>query len=296
MNHEEKARRDFLRTATSLALASGLPTLDALSNTALAAGDVGTESIASDYKAIVCVFLYGAQDAANILIPYTDAGGGMTEYTRYATARSNKNAPQDEDSGNLSYPRDRLTNTALPATTVNSISSAVGGGWTTNTHGRSFALPPDYSGLKSLYTAGRLAMVANTGPMLASINRHEWYTGQKARPVNLYSHSDQQGAWMSGLAEDLNPTEGGGSREFEWRESSCIGKRIDHWHNDLFLDTQSIGAALSNRGGARRATSNHNNDTVFRDDTVQYVEHVHEREHRVAVLRLRRPDHGGKPA
>jgi uncharacterized protein (DUF1501 family) len=212
MNHDEKARRDFLRTATSLAVASGLPTLDALSNVAFAAGDVGTESIASDYKAIVCVFLYGAQDSSNILIPYTDAGGSITEYTRYATARSNNNAPQNEDSGNLSFPRDRLTNTALPATTVNSISASVGGGWTTNTHGRSFALPPDYSGLKSLYSAGKLAMIANTGPMLASINRHEWYNGLKARPVNLYSHSDQQGAWMSGLAEDLNPTEGIGGR------------------------------------------------------------------------------------
>jgi uncharacterized protein (DUF1501 family) len=212
MNHDEKARRDFLKTATSLAVASGLPTLDALSNVALAAGEVGPESIASDYKAIVCVFLYGAQDSSNVLIPYTDAGGAITEYTRYATARSNNNAPQNEDSGNLSYPRDRLTNTALPATTVNSISSSVGGGWTTNTHGRSFALPPDYSGLKSLYTAGKLAMISNTGPMLASINRHDWYNGLRARPVNLYSHSDQQGSWMSGLAQDLNPSEGIGGR------------------------------------------------------------------------------------
>jgi uncharacterized protein (DUF1501 family) len=202
-------RRHFLRTATSLAVASGLPTLDALNSMALAAGpgELDPASVDGGYKAIVCVFLFGAQDAHNVLIPYS-----QTEYDRYAAARAYGTALQNEDSGNLSYARTRLASTVLPGTTVNSIPAAVGGGWTTNTFGREFALHPNYTELKSLYSLGKLAVIANTGPMLASINRDEWYNGLKARPTNLYSHSDQQGAWMSCRAQDLNPQSGVGGR------------------------------------------------------------------------------------
>jgi uncharacterized protein (DUF1501 family) len=206
MNNQQQ-RRNFLRTATSMAVASGLPTLDVLTNVANAAGGITPESVAGDYKALVCVFLFGAQDSHNVLIPYS-----QTEYDRYAAARSGGGKPQNQASGNLSYSRAQLSATAMPATNVNSIAAAVGGGWTTNTHGREFALHPNYSELKLLYTAGKLAVVANTGPMLASIDRNQWYTGLGARPANLYSHSDQQGAWMSGRAQDTNPQSGIGGR------------------------------------------------------------------------------------
>ncbi len=203
----QQQRRNFLRTATSMAVASGLPTLDVLTSVAQAAGDITPNSVAGDYKAIVCVFLFGAQDSHNVLIPYS-----QSEYDRYAAARSNGGSPQNQASGNLSYARAQLTATALPATNVNSIPGTVGGGWTTNTHGREFALHPNYSELRSLYASGKLAVVANTGPMLASIDRNQWYTGLGARPTNLYSHSDQQGAWMSGRAQELNPQSGIGGR------------------------------------------------------------------------------------
>jgi uncharacterized protein (DUF1501 family) len=206
MNNQQQ-RRNFLRTATSLAVAGGLPTLDALTSVANAAGGITPESVAGDYKALVCVFLFGGQDAHNVLIPYT-----QTEYDRYAAARSGGGKPQDQSSGNLSYARAQLSATAMPATTTNSIAATVGGGWTTNTHGREFALHPNYSELKSLYTADKLAVIANTGPMLTSIDRNQWYNGLGARPANLYSHSDQQGAWMSGRAEEMNPQSGTGGR------------------------------------------------------------------------------------
>ena len=73
-------RRSFLKQATALALASGLPTLEALTKVAHAAGGVGTTEVGADYKAIVCVFLYGGQDHSNVLIPYRDSNGtGTTE-------------------------------------------------------------------------------------------------------------------------------------------------------------------------------------------------------------------------
>jgi uncharacterized protein (DUF1501 family) len=60
-----KQRRDFIKTFGSAAIAAGIPTLNALGNVAVAAGSINTTEVANDYKAIVCVFLYGGQYHAN---------------------------------------------------------------------------------------------------------------------------------------------------------------------------------------------------------------------------------------
>ena len=215
-------RRDFLKASASVALGGGLPTLSALSNVAHAAGGIDTAQVGNDYKAIVCVFFYGGQDHSNILIPYQDgdaAGTGTSattvEFDRYAAARSNNgaSATQSSGTGNLSYTRAQLAATALPATTTNSV--ATPGGWTTNTHGRQFALHPSYAELKAIYDTGKLAVIANVGPLIAPITRSQWYgpsASRPPRPLNLYSHDDQQKSWMSGTAGTANPTVGIGGR------------------------------------------------------------------------------------
>ena len=213
-------RRDFLKQAASVAVAGGLPTLDALNNVALAAGSIGAAQVGTDYKAIVCVFFYGGQDHSNILIPYQDGlpdGSGTAattaEFNLYATARSNNGAPatQTTSTGNLSYTRAQLAATALPGTTVNSVTTP--GGWTTNTYGRQFALHPSYAELKAIYDTGKLAVIANVGPLVAPITRDQWYKGPRpATPLNLYSHDDQQKSWQSGTANIANPSVGIGGR------------------------------------------------------------------------------------
>ena len=188
-----KQRRDFLKTVGTAAVAGGLPTLNALSNVALAAGSIGTTQVGSDYKAIVCVFLYGGQDNANVLMPYQDgdATGTATaattlEFDRYAHDRSNfstANAAgepptQAVGTGNLAFTRAQLAATALPATVINSINGAAGpaaGGWTTNTYGRQFAMHPNYAELKAIYDTGKLAVIANVGPLIAPMTRAQWY-------------------------------------------------------------------------------------------------------------------------
>jgi uncharacterized protein (DUF1501 family) len=218
MKNNNTQRRDFLRTATSLAVASGLPTLDTLTNLAHAAGGVTPTDVADDYKAIVCVFLYGGQDHSNIVIPYADSGGGTAEYDRYVQARKYENAAQDQNSAHLAYLRSNLAATTLPATSVNSLTgnaSPSAGGWTTNTFGRQFAMNPEYKELRALYNApnSKLAVIANTGPLLSPVNRHQWYTDTfTSLPVSLYSHDDMQKNWMSGTADIANPDEGIGGR------------------------------------------------------------------------------------
>ncbi len=227
MDHNHSDRRDFLKqlAASGAVGAMGVaPTLATLSSVAEAAGPGNTQTteVAGDYKAIVCVFLYGGQDHANVLVPYADsASGGSSEYDRYAAARNLNNAPQSESNENLSYSRTRLgeNGEARVITSANSTNATTG--FTTNVFGRRFALHPSYSEIAYLYkqTNSKLAIIANVGPMLAPISRHRWYDLQSSQqyfdpslPANLYSHDDQQKAWMSARADQLNPEEGVGGR------------------------------------------------------------------------------------
>ena len=204
---QSTSRRDFLRSATTMAMAAGLPTLESL--TQIANAQIGPQEVAGDYKALVCVFLFGGQDAANVLIPYTDSGGsGTNEYTLYRNARSYQGTPQNQTTGtgDLSYSQAQLA-----PTVIGSAASATGAGFTTDVHGRQFALHPSYTELKSLYDSGKLAVLANTGPLAAQINRNQYFVGGAARPalpVRLYSHDDQQTAWMSGQPLANQPTAG----------------------------------------------------------------------------------------
>ena len=223
-------RRDFIKKATALAASGGLPTLDTLVRLAHAAAPAQPSEVGNEYKAIVIVFLYGGQDHANVVIPYQDgntSGTGTaattTEFDRYAADRSNGGNPavQNTSTGNLAHTRTQLAATTLTtsggsAATTNFLTgttSPAAGGWTTNTYGRLFALSPQMPELHSLFVAGRLAVIANVGPMLSLITRDQWYRGTGGpRPLNLYSHDDQQKAWMSGTSGLANPNVGIGGR------------------------------------------------------------------------------------
>ena len=71
-------RRTFLRQAACAAL-----TTSGLLNTILDLRRLSAATIADgDYKALVCLFLYGGNDANNVIVP-RDANG----YASYAAAR-----------------------------------------------------------------------------------------------------------------------------------------------------------------------------------------------------------------
>jgi uncharacterized protein (DUF1501 family) len=213
-------RREFLKAAATVSVAGALPTLDALTSVAHAAapGTNQTTEIANDYKAIVCVFLFGGQDHANLVVPYQDnATSGQTEYSCYSASRSYNNAPQSENksTGNLSYSRATLGGNAEARVITSADTPSMPAGFTTNVFGRKFALHPNFSEIAYHYKQSKLALIANTGPSVGVFNRHGWYNRGSVRPslpVNLYSHDDQQKGWMSGRADQLNPIEGAGGR------------------------------------------------------------------------------------
>ena len=122
-----------------------------------------------DYRALVCVFLLGGNDGNNTVVPYDD----------YAA-----------------YQKVRGTSLNLAKETLLKVGAA--------SQKAAFGLHPALAAIHPLYEKGKLAVVANTGPLAVPLTRAE-YLGGAPRPDNLFSHSDQQALWQSAVASSTDP-------------------------------------------------------------------------------------------
>ena len=113
----------------------------------------------TDYKALVCVFLYGGNDANNMLIQ-NDAKG----YANYSAVR-----------GPLAIQQAQL----LPL----------------GSDGL-YALNPNLPDVQTLFGSGNIAMVTNVGTLIEPTTRSQYLAGQTV-PTNLFSHTDQQLEWQN---------------------------------------------------------------------------------------------------
>lgn len=157
-----ESRRHFLKTASALSVAGGATPF------ALNLATIGTAAAQSaDYKALVCLFLFGGNDHTNTFVPYDQAG-----YTDYFNSRSS-----------IAIPRDQLTPTAT---------GAVG-----SQGGREFAFHPSLTAFKSLWDLGKLAVVANVGPLVVPTTKTQYQQRSVPLPPKLFSHNDQQSAWQA---------------------------------------------------------------------------------------------------
>ncbi len=157
----------------------------------LAAGALGVSALglstlvtdrsarAADYKALVCVFLYGGNDGTNCLVPR-----GAADHARYAAVR-----------GALALPRDQLV--AL--------------------NGSAWGLHPALAALRPAWTRGQLAPVLNVGPLVRPLTKADYLAlpdGSPWLPDGLFSHAEQQTLWAT--ASGRNTTrEGWGGRACE---------------------------------------------------------------------------------
>jgi len=171
------SRRAFLRRAGELSLA-GVAAPWALNLAAVA--EAAAQS-ASDYKALVCVFLYGANDHGNTLVPYDSAS-----HAAYSGIRQT-----------LATPRAALAATALTP------SVALPGG-------RQMALAPELAPLKSLFDSGQMAVLLNVGTLIQPTTLAQYNARSVPLPPKLFSHNDQQSVWQSSLPE--GSTSGWGGR------------------------------------------------------------------------------------
>jgi uncharacterized protein (DUF1501 family) len=171
---DASTRRTFIRQAACAAL-----TTSGILNTIFDLRRLSAATIpnGSDYRALVCLFLYGGNDANNVIIPH-DANG----YASYAAAR-----------GILAIPQASL----LPLTLQNG-------------DGRDFSFHPSLPELQGLFNQGHLGIVANVGTLVAPITRAQYLSGGAAVPPQLFSHADQSVQWQTSVPDHPGRTGWGG--------------------------------------------------------------------------------------
>jgi uncharacterized protein (DUF1501 family) len=167
------SRRRFLRTTSALSM---LGTGGPLALNLAAIGSAAAQA-ADDYRALVCVFLFGGNDQTNTVVPTDPA-----EYAGYAGARPS---------------------IALPAASLRSLGPVASQG------GRSFAVPAELAPLADLFSAGRLAIVSNVGPLIVPTTKAQYQSRSVPLPPKLFSHNDQQSVWQSNGAEGTTTGWGG---------------------------------------------------------------------------------------
>jgi uncharacterized protein (DUF1501 family) len=156
-NSHKKNRRDFLKLSTKLA-ALGVTSLGVGLGTSrkIFAAESATTAGLTDYKALVCVYLFGGNDGNNMIVPLD-----TTRYTQYQQLRPG---------------------IALNANTLLSpISDGKGG-----TYALHYGMPE----INAMYNAGQAAFVLNMGQLDQPLTRAQYLAGQNT-PTNLFSHSDQ---------------------------------------------------------------------------------------------------------
>ncbi|MBK7082403.1 MAG: DUF1501 domain-containing protein [Betaproteobacteria bacterium] len=163
-------RRDFLRRSGALTAAGLAGSLDLVSLSAHA-------QAAADYRALVCIFLFGGNDGNNLLLPADSAG-----YAQYAAVRG-------AGSG-IALTQAEL----LPIQPANLDTP--------------FGLHPALKELQPLFAGGQLAAIANVGTLTQPTSKAQYAAG--VRPDSLYSHSDQQNQWQTSIASGTARTGWGG--------------------------------------------------------------------------------------
>jgi uncharacterized protein (DUF1501 family) len=173
------SRREFLRRASAV---SGFGAMGVAAPWALnlaAAGSAAAQT-AGDYKALVCIFMYGGNDNHNTVVPYDD-----THHAQYAAIRTT-----------IALPKADLAATVL--TPDNAWSG-----------GRQMALHPALAPLKTLFDGGQLGLAMNMGTLIREGTTLADYKAGIGLPPKLFSHNDQQSIWQSSLAEGATSGWGG---------------------------------------------------------------------------------------
>jgi uncharacterized protein (DUF1501 family) len=136
----------------------------------------------SDYKALVCVFLFGGNDGNNMVIPIsTPNSNPANSYANYAAVRAGL---------------------ALPQASLNSINTS---------KGDEYGLHPSLVELAKLYNEKKnVAVLTNVGSLVTPLTQTEYLQQSKAIPLNLFSHLDQQTELQTSLAQGFATTGWGG--------------------------------------------------------------------------------------
>ncbi len=118
---------------------------------------------ASDYKAVVCIYLYGGNDYANTVVPYD-----VNSYNLYNSLRPA-----------IALDRASLVNTVLTPSKPLS-------------NGLQFALEPNLLPLMPLFNNNQMSVLLNIGTLVQPTTKAQYLANSVPLPPRLFSHIDQQ--------------------------------------------------------------------------------------------------------
>ncbi|HPV69043.1 MAG TPA: DUF1501 domain-containing protein [Sphingorhabdus lacus] len=237
----ELSRRAFLRRSKQLAVAGSASSF-ALGLAGI--GEAAAFSAGNDYKALVCIFLYGGNDHNSTLMPFDS-----TNYDLYSAIRG---GGAGQTAGGITLARASLAATALTPS-----------GGQVLTNNLQYALAPQMTRLKALFDAGRMAPLLNVGPLVAPLTLAQYNSSNlvaNPRPAKLFSHNDQQSTWQSSKPEGA--TDGWGGRMGDLAMSSnanALFTCISATGNAVFLSGQQALTYQVSSSGALAVNGIKNN-------------------------------------
>jgi len=181
-------RRKFIQKTLTAAL-GGASVYSALGNIQLLqAAASQTNYVFSDYKALVCVFLYGGNDGFNTVVPYTQAN-----FTAFYGAGGVRPSLAFSNSGDLG--RSLLHPLADPGAT--------------SADGIQYALHAQMPEMAALFNQANspLAIMGNVGTLVGPVQQSDI---NPTLPPQLYSHADQAAYWQSSPPTNTPVTGWGG--------------------------------------------------------------------------------------
>ena len=226
----------------------------------------------TDYKALVCIFMYGGNDYANTVVPYDPANYALYHQIRAGAA--------GEDQAGIALARAALTPTALAPLLPQTL-----------TDNLQYALAPQLTGLKSLWDAGRLAVQLNVGPLIKPTTLAQYQSTNRVLnplPPKLFSHNDQQSVWQTNGTE--GSTIGWGGRLGDIALSSNGGNSlltcISASGNAVFVAGQNaLQYQISSNGAIRINALTTPLGTALRTIITRNSSHVFENEYATVTRR-----------
>lgn len=218
-NSSTTSRRSLLKAAAGCgAMSTHVSVMSTLLN--LQATKAMAAPGATDYKALVCVFLLGGNDSYNMLVPRNNASASnSTEYDDYAASRGGYDDGTNNPGG-LAL----LESDLLPINDPSNLSN------------RSFGLHPGMGydatgnqglngGVAKLYNDGNAAFIANVGSLVEPTSRTD-YNNRSNLPLGLFSHADLQRHWMTGAPHTRGQITGWGGRLADLFQASNMNPTV----------------------------------------------------------------------
>jgi uncharacterized protein (DUF1501 family) len=228
MEKNSASRREFLRISSLLTSAGALGVASPFALNLASIGSAAAQSSVSDYKALVCLFMYGANDQGNTVLA-TDPDS----WAQYTTVRTTNEA------GSIALPTVGAANGVIPIAPV------------TTQPGRTFALHPSMTELKSIFDSGRAAIVSNVGPLLVPTTITQYKAASVPLPPKLFSHNDQQSLWQAYAPEGAAYGWGGRMGDLlASNNTNPIFTAISASGNAVFLSGRSVTQYQVSSSGA----------------------------------------------